>query len=158
MRFCLKAVTSLDCTLWAGLYRNIHARPDWATLHTRRSRGKVTMAFICMDKIKEKKKLRQMFLSCLTKWQLEDQPPPVYAYQCTQLGINRRNWSTLKVSTRTNVLYFRRENFSSLRAKLGRISREDSMRDKGATTCQGVFLKLSSWKYKNSSSPLKVEK
>ncbi|GAB0209268.1 mitochondrial enolase superfamily member 1 [Grus japonensis] len=47
--------------------------------------------------------------------------------------------STLKVSTKTKVLDFRRANFSSLRAQLGGIPWEASVEDKGASECWEFF-------------------
>ena len=47
--------------------------------------------------------------------------------------------STLKVSTKTKVLDFRRANFSLLRAQLGGILWKASMEDKGASECWEFF-------------------
>jgi len=47
--------------------------------------------------------------------------------------------STLKVSTTTQVLDFRRANFSSFRAHLGGILWEAFMEDKGASECWDFF-------------------
>ena len=62
--------------------------------------------------------------------------------------------STLKVSTKTKVLDFRRANFSLLRVQLGGIPWEASMEDNGASECW-EFFKNALLEAQNQSIPFK---
>ena len=66
--------------------------------------------------------------------------------------------STLKASTKTKVLDFRRANFIPLRAQLGGIlwGFWKLLWGMKELTSAGSFSRALSWKHKNSSSPLKV--
>ncbi|GAB0183630.1 highly reducing polyketide synthase PKS6 [Grus japonensis] len=74
--------------------------------------------------------------------------------------------STLKVSTKTKVLDFRRVNFSLLRAQFGVIPWETSMEDKGASKCweffkntlleaQNQFILIKGFQYSSPQPPLR---
>lgn len=66
---------------------------------------------------------------------------------------NRRHCGTLRVSIRTNILNFRRENFSSLRQLHGKLQWRIKELAHARSFAKIVFLGA-----QNSSSPLKTEK